>query len=228
MKSSDLKRFGPLLVLIGYVLYREFTSSGDGSDNPFGINTDVLGTRTMSVIQDFSDKLSPIAKKVENETGISSRLGLVQAALESSYGSSKLSRPDAQLTILPANVTGPALNIFGLKCGSAWLNAKKPYVMLPTKDYYAKGQKMPNGAIATVDNQALVWPAPFRAYGSWEESYRDWARLMQIPVYVQDGALAALQADDLEKFGQALGIHYAPNQNYAKRISDRAGEMGLA
>jgi flagellum-specific peptidoglycan hydrolase FlgJ len=222
MKGSDLKRFAPLLVIVGYLIYQELTAGGDGS-----LNLDVLGTRTMSAMNDFVSKLQPIADQVESELKISSRLGMIQASLESSYGTSKLSRPDAQLTILPANVVGPALNIFGFKCGSAWLTAGKPYVMIPTKDYYAKGQKMPDGNVATSDNQALTWPAPFRAYPSWEASYRDWARLMQIPMYVADGALDALRADDLDKFGAALEIHYAPNQDYAQRISDRAAEMGL-
>lgn len=235
MKSSDLKRFAPLLVLIGLIIYQEINASGDTSDeagddpnNPLNVNTSVLGTRTMSVIDAFTAQLGPIADQVESETGISARLGQVQAALESSYGSSALSRPDAQLTILPAGVVGPAYNIFGFKCGDAWLKAGNPYVLVPTVDYYKKGQKMPDGNIATADNQPLKWPAPFRAYASWEMSYRDWARLMQIPTYVNDGSLAALKADDLKQFGAALGIHYAPNQNYAQRIADRAAEMGLA
>jgi flagellum-specific peptidoglycan hydrolase FlgJ len=216
MKASSIRRYAPLLVVIGVVLYRELRGSDAG----------VLGSRTMEAIDYFKRTLEPIALKVQGETGFSSRLGVTQAALESSNGTSKLSRPDAQLEILPARRLGPALNIFGFKCGDGWLKAGRPYVMLPTKDYYKKGQKMPNGEIATVDGQALVWPAPFRAYSSWEESYRDWARLMQIPVYVADGAPAALRADDMKAFGDALDKHYAPNQNYATRLENRAREIG--
>lgn len=182
----------------------------------------------MQGIKDFTDALNPTATAVENETGISARLGIIQAALESGYGGSDLSRPTAKLTVLPSNVVGPAYNIFGFKCGDAWLKAGKPYVLVPTTDYYAVGQKMPNGEIATVPNQALKWPAPFRAYASWDESYRDWARLMQTSGYVADGALAALQADDLSQFGVALSKRYAPNQNYGDRLASRADAMGLA
>lgn len=233
MKSSDLKRYAPLLIVAGIILYQEFSSSSsdgaDDSSNPLGLNLDILGTRTSQAMKDFTTALQPIADKVQSETGISARLGMIQSALESSFGASQLSRPDAKLELRNSFYTiGPALNLFGFKCGDAWLNAKKPYVLVPTIDYYAKGQKMPDGNVATKDNQPLKWPAPFRAYGSWEESYRDWARLMQIPMYVQDGALAALKADDLDKFGAALEIHYAPNQGYAQRISDRADQMGLA
>lgn len=188
----------------------------------------ILGTRTLTVIEDFKKKIEPIAKAVEAETGYSARLGTLQASLESSYGNSDLSRPTAQLTILPAKKIGPANNIFGFKCGEAWLKAGKPYVLMPTVDYYMKGQKMPNGQIAPRDNFPLKWPAHFRAYASWDESYRDWARLMGNAMYTADGAPAALKRDDLVAFGKALSIHYAPNQNYDARLASRAREMYLA
>jgi flagellar protein FlgJ len=162
--------------------------------------------------QYFVGTLRQIADKVERETGISAKLGIVQAALESNYGTSTLSKPDASLTILPGGAIGPANNIFGFKTGSAWLKAGKPYVSLPTTDYDAQGK-------------AVKGLQPFRAYVSWEESYRDWARLMQTPMYAEDGSLEALKTGDLEAFGEALGVHYAPNQGYGARLAARATEM---
>jgi len=213
------KEWRPVLVLGAVAAYYFWRNS---QENP------ILGTRTVAAIKEFQDTLGPIAKTVEAETGISAKLGLIQAALESNYGLSGLSRPDAKLTILPSNATGPALNLFGFKTGSAWLNGGNPYVNIITTDYYQKGEKMPNGELAPTNNFALKWPAPFRAYGSWEESYRDWARLMQTPMYVKDGALDALKRGDVIAFGKALSIHYAPNQNYDARLSGRASDMGLA
>ncbi len=195
----------PLLILLSIMLIKWMKESGGT----------FLGTRTVKAIDDFKATIGPIAKKVEAETGISARLGLIQSSLESGYLSSKLSQ-------------APHYNIFGFKCGEAWIKASKPYVMMPTKDYYKKGQKMPNGETATKDNQELVWPAPFRSYGSYEESYRDWARLMQTSGYTQDGAIAALRADDLHNFGLALSKRYAPNQNYEIRLLNRGRDMGLA
>lgn len=185
-----------------------------------------LGSRTLEAIKEFKDKLTPVAKKVQEETGISAKLGIVQAALESANGTSDLSRPTAKLIILPANTLGPANNLFGFKTGEAWLKAGRPHVMIPTWDYYKKGQKMPDGNVAAADGQKLKWPAAFRAYASWDDSYRDWARLMQVDMYVKDGALDALKKGDLKAFGTALGIHYAPNQDYVSRLSSRANVIG--
>ena len=205
-----------LLILAALVAWRWYQEKAGGA----------LGGRTVEAINAFKAKLAKVAKEVEAATGISARLGIYQASLESGYGGSELSRPTAKLTILPSNTVGPANNIFGFKTGEAWIKAGRPYVMMPTWDYYRKGQKMPNGEIATKDGQALKWPSPFRAYASWDDSYRDWARLLQTPTYVADGTLTAVKKDALEEFGKALGIHYAPNQNYASRLAARAKEMG--
>lgn len=207
----------PLLILAALIAWKWYQEQDGGK---------FLGSRTMEGIEEFKSRLRKVALDVQRETGFSARLGISQAALESKYGQSDLSRPTAKLLILPAKVEGSANNYFGFKTGEAWIKAGRPYVMVPTWDYYKKGQKMPNGEIATKDGQALKWPAPFRAYASPEESYRDWARLMQIPVYVADGAPAALKADDLAAFGKALSIHYAPNQNYDTRLLGPAKEIG--
>lgn len=212
-----------LLVLTALAIWRMISES----DGP----SSILGTRTMKAIEDFKSELQPTADDVEKNIGISARLGVVQAALESGYGNSDLSRKSANLEIMAQGKVvghGPALNIFGFKTGQAWIDAGNIYVLLPTVDYYKAGQKMPNGEVAVKDGQALKWPAPFRAYHSWGESYRDWARLMGTPGYVADGALVALKEDDLQAFGDALSKRYAPNQDYAKRLSDRADAMGLA
>ena len=168
---------------------------------------------TMDAKTYFIGTLKAIADKVEAETGIAARLGVIQASLESNYGQSQLSRSDVNLTILPSKSQGPALNIFGFKTGEAWLKAGRPYVMMPTTDYGADGKPF----------KAMQ---PFRAYASWAESYRDWARLMQTPTYVNDGALDALKKNDLAKFGAALSKHYAPNQDYGTRLAARAKDMG--
>lgn len=185
----------------------------------------------MEGIEEFKNRLRSVALAVQRETGFSARLGIAQAALESKYGQSDLSRPSAKLQILSKTFNGPlregpAHNYFGFKTGQAWIDAGRTYVMMPTWDYYKKGQKMPNGEVAITEGQSLRWPAPFRAYASPDESYRDWARLMQIPTYVADGAVTALKNDDGEAFGKALSIHYAPNQNYDKRLLGPAAEIG--
>lgn len=211
----------PLLIL-GILAIIKITASGRTSRS-------ILGTRTMQAIDDFKKKLLTVAKAVEAETGIKKEPGIIQASLESNNGMSDLSRPTAVHAIfIQGKVVrnGPANNIFGFKTGDAWINSGKPYVQIPTTDYYKKGQKMPNGEIAVKDNQALKWPAPFRAYDSWDESYRDWARLMQTAGYINDGALDALKKGDLKAVGVALSKRYAPNQNYDQRLAARAEIIG--
>lgn len=212
----------PLLILAALIAWKWYQEQDGGK---------FLGSRTVEGIEEFKNRLRKVALDVQRETGFSARLGIAQAALESAYGQSELSRPTAKLSILKKGfegpiAQGPAHNYFGFKTGEAWINAGRPYVLMPTWDYYKKGQKMPNGEIATVDGQKLKWPAPFRAYASPEESYRDWARLLQIPAYVADGVPVALKADDLEAFGKALSIHYAPNQGYDKRLLGPAKAIG--
>lgn len=210
----------PLAILAILAIYKIATS---------GRTLQLLGTRTVQAIDDFKKKLLPVAKAVEAETGIRKEPGIVQASLESNNGMSDLSRPTAVHAIfIQGKVVrnGPANNIFGFKTGEAWINGGKPYVMIPTTDYYKKGQKMPDGNVAVKDNQPLKWPAPFRAYDNWDESYRDWARLMQTAGYINDGALDALKKGDIKAVGLALSKRYAPNQNYDQRMAARAEVIG--
>ncbi len=213
-----------MLILAGlYLLY--YLRENASSDT----STAILGTRTVSQIQAFKDALAAVANAVESETGIVAALGVTQAALESSYGNSDLSRPSAVLSIYVSKAVvrqGPANNLFGFKTGSAWINAGNAYVLVPTTDYYAAGKKMPDGNVSPRDNFPLKWPAPFRAYDSWEASYRDWARLMQTASYIADGSMDALTSGDMQAFGVAMAKRYAPNQNYDQRLIARAVEMG--
>lgn len=172
----------------------------------------------MSAVKNFKEKLGPIAAKVEAETGIKAKLGMGQAAHESAYGTSLLSRPDAVLTIMRDNVQGPskgpANNLFGFTAEppTYWRKQGRPFVSMNTHEYKA-------GARITLER-------PFRAYQSWEESYRDWARLMQTEHYVKAGALDALKAGDSAAFAKAMGkAGYATDPNYEAKIARVIAEV---
>lgn len=150
---------------------------------------------------EFIARLRPVALAVERETGIKADLGMIQAAHESAWGTSGL--------------TDKANNLFGFtaELGTYWRTQGRAFVEMPTTEW--KG-----GA-------AYKTTRPFRAYASWEESYRDWARLMQIPHYA--AALPFARAGNLKGFAAALqAAGYATDPAYASKLEGVARAAGLA
>lgn len=172
----------------------------------------------MGKMEKFKAMIGPVAAAVERETGINAKLGMGQAAHESGYGASGLSSPDSKLEIRidapgtpPYNSTvlriGPANNFFGFtaELGTYWRSQNRPYVLMPTTEWK--------------DGKPYKTTRPFRAYSSPEESYRDWARLMQTPAYVKAGAPVALKAGDVAGFAEAMRkVGYATDPTYAAKL----------
>lgn len=150
---------------------------------------------------EFFTLLRPVARAVEAETGIKADLGMVQAAHESAYGTSGL--------------TQKARNLFGFtaELGTYWRSQGRAFVEMPTTEWKAGG--------------AYKTTRPFRAYASWDESYRDWARLMQTPHYAR--ALPFAKAGNLKGFAAALqAAGYATDPAYAAKLEGVARAAGLA
>lgn len=199
------KELRPLLILgavAAYYLWRYYQDLQTQAQMTTG-STDpaILGTRTVSAISDFIAKLKPTADEVEAETGIKAALGIGQASEESNWGLSKLALP-------------PNNNLFGMTAddGSSWATAGNPRVNMPTYEFI-------NGVKTLVNRY-------FRVYGSWDESYRDWAAHMQSSLYVNAGALDALQAGDKDAFGAALvKAGYATDPKYATTVASRIQQV---
>lgn len=169
----------------------------------------------------FRRKLGPIAAAVEAELGIKARVGLIQSALESSWGASYL--------------TVKANNLFGFT-GDSWKAAGRPIYEIQTKEYeiqqFANAAQIPAGSqvvevhVDTKDPRnnhvkakvPVMIVRPFRSYASWDDSYRDWARLISsTPRYKK--ALAAARSGDVAAFAaeiQAAG--YATDPNYGAKL----------
>lgn len=150
---------------------------------------------------EFFTLLRPVALAVERETGIKADLGMVQAAHESAYGTSGL--------------TQKARNLFGFtaELGTYWRTQGKAFIEMPTTEWKAAG--------------AYKTTRPFRSYASWDESYRDWARLMQTPHYSK--ALPLAKAGNLKGFAAALqAAGYATDPSYAVKLEGVARAAGLA
>src|SRR3546814_6406549 len=95
--------------------------------------------------------MSNAARVAANQSGVPEKLILSQAALESGWGKREIMRPDGSTSY----------NLFGIKATSGW---KGDVVHITTTEYE-------NGV-------AKKLTQPFRAYGSYAESFADYARLI--------------------------------------------------
>lgn len=139
--------------------------------------------------EQFVAALAPIASKVEAQTGISARLMLAQSALETGWGQKPILKSDG----------APSFNLFGIKASSNWQGEQADIVTTEFRQGVAVKQR-----------------DAFRAYGSFEESFKDYAQFLQSnPRYEQ---ALTLRENPLE-FAQALqDSGYATDPQYADKI----------
>ena len=138
----------------------------------------------------FVRALAPHAAAAARKLGVSVRVLLAQAALETGWGKH-----------LPSQGNGSSsFNMFGIKAGSGWDGAK---VNVPTLEYE-------NGVAVRRQDQ-------FRAYGSPAASFADYARLISdSPRY----AKALGQGENAAGFANALVRGgYATDPAYAEKIT---------
>jgi flagellar protein FlgJ len=100
----------------------------------------------------FVQQHGDAAKKAEAATGIPAAFMVSQAALETGWGRKEIRHADGS----------PSFNLFGIKAGASW---KGPVAEVTTTEY--------------VNGKAQKVVAKFRAYGSYAESFSDYARLMK-------------------------------------------------
>ena len=144
----------------------------------------------MTPSQRFVVQHRQAAEAAEASTGIPSEHILGQAALESGWGKREPRMPDGT----------SSHNLFGIKAGSSW---KGKVAEVTTTEYY-------NGVPRKVT-------AKFRAYDSYEEAFKDHARLLtQSPRYSQTVA----QADTAQGFAKGLQkAGYATDPAYADKLT---------
>jgi flagellar protein FlgJ len=138
----------------------------------------------------FVAQHSDSAARIAQETGIPASFMIGQAGHETGWGKFEIKKADGQ----------PAYNLFGIKAGPGW-----------------KGQTAEVVTTEYVGGVAQKKVAKFRAYDSYDDSFRDYARLItQSPRYAkvteQTGSAQAFAAS-LQKAG------YATDPNYAAKLS---------
>jgi len=139
---------------------------------------------------DFVEHHSAAAERVAQTSGIPASFMLGQAGHETGWGKSEIKHADGS----------NSFNLFGIKATKAWTGK---VAEITTTEY--------------INGTAHKVTAKFRAYDSYEDSFRDYARLINnSPRYEQaraktDSAMA--YASELQKAG------YATDPEYARKLS---------
>lgn len=140
----------------------------------------------------FVQHLSGTAERIAQESGIPAAFMLGQAGHETGWGKSEIRHKDGS----------SSFNLFGIKATKGWTG--KVAEVTTTEYINGKAQKV---------------VAKFRAYDSYEESFRDYARLItdsprydKVQATARTGSVVAF-ASELQKAG------YATDPEYARKLS---------
>ena len=150
----------------------------------------------------FVQQHSQAASVAEAATGIPATFMVSQAALETGWGRKEIRHGDGT----------PAFNLFGIKAGGSW---KGPVAEVSTTEY--------------VNGQPRKVMARFRAYGSYAESFADYAKLMKGSPRYQAAVAGAQGGDSLRTVARldpgaafAQGLQkagYATDPAYADKLT---------
>jgi peptidoglycan hydrolase FlgJ len=142
--------------------------------------------------QEFLSRHQRAASAAEAESGIPATFMVAQAAHESGWGRHEIKHADGS----------PSFNLFGIKAGAGW-----------------SGKVAQVRTTEVVDGQPRKVMAKFRAYASYEESFRDYAQLMKAnPRYA--GVVTAAAGHSAQGFAQGLQrAGYATDPAYADKLT---------
>lgn len=147
------------------------------------------GGALSSRAKSFVADLWPHAVEASRKTGIPPQFMVAQAALETGWGEKQLRHADGS----------PSYNLFNIKAGSSW-----------------GGRTVNVGATEYANGRAYTEPSNFRAYGSYAESFADYARLLSSsPRYAP--VLGQREADGFARGLQQAG--YATDPMYADKLT---------
>lgn len=147
---------------------------------------------------DFVQKHNTAATAVEQATGIPASYMLGQAGHETGWGKHEIRNTDGS----------SSFNLFGIKAGAGWTG--KTATVTTTE---------------VVNGEARKIKAKFRAYDSYEDSFKDYARLInESPRYAQarqQTGSAQAYATELKRAGYATDPNYAAKLNRAISVTQQ-------
>ena len=146
---------------------------------------------------EFVQQLGSAARAAETQSGIPAAFMIGQAAHETGWGKQEIRHADGS----------NSHNLFGIKAGAGWTG---PVAEITTTEY--------------VDGQAQKVTAKFRAYASYQDAFRDYAKMLtERPRYAGVAAQAAQgAASAASAAGFAQGLQragYATDPAYADKLS---------
>ncbi|EYC49983.1 glucosaminidase [Hylemonella gracilis str. Niagara R] len=155
--------------------------------------------RIPAAAREFVQQHAELAKQVERSSGLPASYLLGQAGHETGWGRREIRMADGS----------NSHNLFGIKAGAGW---KGKVAEITTTEY--------------IDGTPRKITAKFRAYDSYAESYRDFARLIGNSPRYADARDQALQADtphgaeSVQSWTQGLqDAGYATDPQYAEKLS---------
>jgi len=152
-------------------------------------NAALASNEASGTSRDFVNRVWPHAVEASRSTGIPPQFLVAHSALESGWGKSEIRRADGS----------SSHNLFGIKAGKNWTG---PTVEATTTEYV-------NG-----EPQQVV--ERFRAYASYEESFRDYAGLLRNnPRY--GGVIGSQDGTEFARRLQQAG--YATDPMYADKLA---------
>ncbi len=164
--------------------------SNNNAATPQELARAAAATGTSTKQADFVDRHSDAAKAAEAVTGIPAGFMVAQAAHESGWGKREIKNADGSTSF----------NVFGIKASSGWTGKTTD---VTTTEY--------------VGGKARKQVASFRSYDSYEDAFKDYARMMKnSPRYTQ----VVAKADTAQGFAQGLQrAGYATDPAYADKLT---------
>lgn len=120
-------------------------------DTATGQSTPGRSASPQAHVEQFVSRMLPAAQQASQASGVPAQLIMAQAALESGWGRREIRAEDGT----------NSFNLFGIKADKSW---KGPVVETTTTEY--------------VSGAAQKTRTTFRAYGSYEESFSDYAQFL--------------------------------------------------
>ena len=154
------------------------------------LNPATTSEDSMGNARTFIERMGPHAEAVSRQTGIPTRFLLGHAALESGWGRSEIRAVDGT----------PSHNLFGIKAGVGWQGRT---VDVLTTEYS--------------DGVAQKKVETFRAYDSYQESFRDYADLLASGSRYAGALKSTNDARDYARKLQEAG--YATDPRYADKLA---------